>query len=244
MKNLNILIVEDDRLSAWDLKKTLENAGYEKINVAKNISETLNILDDHHPDLIFLDLFLEDDQDGLDVAREVLRRKKTPIIILTGSIDNQIYERVKKVFLPVAYLTKPFNTTDIPRLVELTAQNSRPEKEENTSVLQDAVFLPVGKRHEKFIKSEVICIQTQKGAHAVQIFEAYRKATRAVSLSLGHVALYFDLPYFFKLSRSVIINLDFIDHIETAGVKLQGIDGLLPIPDSTRAELMRKLGRK
>ncbi len=78
----------------------------------------------------------------------------------------------------------------------------------------------------------------------MKVFEAYRKEARPVSLSIGHVALYFDLPYFFKLSRSVIINLNFIDHIESAGIKLQGINSLLPIPDSTRAEIMRRLGRK
>lgn len=245
MTPLNILIVEDDKLLAWDLRKTLEEAGYRTVNVAKNINGALDILDEEHPDLVFLDLFLEEGRDGIEVAREILKRRTIPIIVLTGNMDNVTYERVKKVFLPAAYLTKPFNPADIPRLVELTYQNSRMEDStSDTFVLHDSVFLPVGKRYEKFTKSEIICIQTQKGVHAVQVFEAYRRATRPVSLSIGHVGIYFDLPYFFKLSRSVIINLNFIDHIESSGVKMQGIDRLLPIPDSTRAELMRRLGRR
>lgn len=245
MKPINILVVEDDRLLAWDLQKTLENAGHTAVRVVKNIPDALACLDEKHPDLIFLDLFLEGNQDGLEIAREVLKRKRIPIIILTGSTDNTNFERVKNVFLPAAYLTKPFNPPDIPRLVELTWKNFR--KDDITPepfVLEDTVFLPVEKRYEKFIKSEVICIQTQKGTHSVHVSEAYRKAPRPVNLSIGHVEPYFDLPYFFKLSRSVIVNLNFIDHIESAGVKLQGIDNLLPVPDSTRAELMRRLGRK
>lgn len=241
---MNILIVEDELLTAYDIKNTLISAGHEVTDIARTLSEAVTAVKKQVPDLILLDIILEGSADGVAIAREILQLYRIPIIVLTANTEDSTYQRVKNEFIPAAYITKPFRHIDLPRLVELAWQNFRPETSGSNTALQDLVFLPIEKRYEKIQKSEVICISTLKGTHSVHIFEIYRKEPRLVNLSLGHIEQYFTDPVFFRLSRSVLINLTYIDHVENAGLKLHDIDALFPIPDSTRAELMRRLGRK
>ncbi len=241
---MNILIVEDELMIATDLKNTLVRAGHHVTDIACTLNEALASVKRQVPDLILLDIILEGSADGVMIAREILQLYRIPIIVLTANTEDSIYQRVKNEFIPAAYITKPFRHIDLPRLVELAWQNFRPEASGSNAALHDLVFLPVEKRYEKILKSEVICISTLKGTHSAHIYEIYRKEPRLVNLSLGHIEQYFSDPVFFRLSRSVLINLTYIEHVENAGLKLHEIDTLFPIPDSTRAELMRRLGRK
>lgn len=238
---MNILIVEDELLIATDLKNTLTRAGHQVTDIARTLGEALTSVRKKVPDLILLDIMLEGSADGVAIGREILEMYSIPVIVLTANTEDSTYQRVKNTFIPAAYITKPIRHVDLPRLVELTRQNFRPE---NNSALQDLVFLPVEKRYEKILKSEVVCISTLKGTHSVHVFEEFRKQPRLVNLSLGHIEQYFADPVFFRLSRSVLVNLSYIEHVENAGLKLHGIDTLFPIPDSTRSDLMRRLGRK
>lgn len=238
---MNILMVEDELLIANDLKNTLTEAGHQVTDIVRNLDQAISSVKKQVPDLILLDIVLEGSADGVAIAREILEIYRIPIIVLTANTEDSTYQRVKKTFLPAAYIPKPIRHIDLPRLVELAWQNFRPE---NSSALKDLVFLPVEKRYEKILKSEVVCISTLKGTHSVHLFELYRKQPRLVNLSLGHIEQYFTDPVFFRLSRSVLINLSHIEHVENTHLKLHDVDTLFPIPDSTRAELMRRLGRR
>lgn len=241
---MNILIVEDELLTANDIKSTLIRAGHQVTGIARSLQEAVASVQACPPDLILLDIILEGSEGGIEIARTILPWRRIPIIVLTANTEDSMYQRVKNTFIPAAYITKPFRHIDLPRLVDLVGQNFRPELTDSAAILQDIVFLPVEKRYEKILKSEVVCISTLKGTHSVNVYEAYRKESRLVSLSLGHIESYFTDPVFFRLSRSVLINLSYIDYVESTVLKLQGIDSLFPIPDSNRAELMRRLGRR
>lgn len=239
---LNILIVEDKLLTATDIKKTLENAGHHVTAIARSAQQATEAVGRQFPDLVLLDIYLAGPRDGISVAEEILAQKQIPIIILTANREDEIFQRAKEVFIPAAYITKPFRHVDLPRLVELAWRNFQPRPvSAETSVLPDMVFLPVEKRYEKIVRSEVVYISTQKGTHAVTIFEAFRKQPRLVNLSIGYLEPYFNTSAFFRLSRSLIINLSYIQHIENSHIKLEGSDIALLIPESKRAELLKRL---
>ncbi|MCD8538581.1 MAG: response regulator [Leadbetterella sp.] len=181
---MNILIIEDELLIANDLKNTLTVAGHQVMDIARTLEQAVISVKKQVPDLVLLDIILEGSADGVVIAREILEMYRIPIIVLTSNTEDSTYQRVKNTFLPAAYITKPIRHIDLPRLVELAWQNFRPD---NNSALQDLVFLPVEKRYEKILKSEVVCISTLKGTHSVHIFEVYGKQPRLVNLSLGHI---------------------------------------------------------
>jgi len=85
MPAYKMLVVEDDPRLREALHLCLQHLGY-SVWEATTCGEALALADQHHPDLILLDLGLPDG-DGLEVAQELRRRPSTnriPIAILTG----------------------------------------------------------------------------------------------------------------------------------------------------------------
>ena len=81
----SILIVEDDEITVEMLKKSLESDNY-KVRSAKNGKEALDIINDHKPGLILLDLMMPE-MDGFQFA-ERLREKQQwldiPVVVITA----------------------------------------------------------------------------------------------------------------------------------------------------------------
>ena len=79
-----ILIVDDDPDIQEACKLVLEKEGFECVS-ASNRAEGLRAVADVKPDLLILDVMMEEPDDGLTMARELRRRGFTsPIIMLTS----------------------------------------------------------------------------------------------------------------------------------------------------------------
>jgi len=79
-----ILIVDDDPDIQEACKLVLEKEGFECVS-ASNRTEGLKAVADGKPDLLILDVMMEEPDDGLTMARELRRRGFTsPIIMLTS----------------------------------------------------------------------------------------------------------------------------------------------------------------
>lgn len=109
-----ILIIEDERELVKVLRSYLEQAGYTVLTAYRG-DTGFSIWEHKRPDLVILDLNLPG-MDGLDVAREMRRRKRsgtdTPIIMLTARVD----ETDQLIGLELGaddYIPKPFS----PRIV-------------------------------------------------------------------------------------------------------------------------------
>ncbi len=79
-----ILIVDDDPDIQEACTLVLEKEGFE-VRCASNRAEGLVKVDDVKPDLLILDVMMEEPDDGLTMARELRRRGfDRPIIMLTS----------------------------------------------------------------------------------------------------------------------------------------------------------------
>ncbi len=79
-----ILIVDDDPDIIEAGKLVLEREGYE-VEGAPNRAEGLARIDESEPDLLILDVMMEEPDDGLNMARELRKAGHTlPIIMLTS----------------------------------------------------------------------------------------------------------------------------------------------------------------
>jgi len=109
-ERLRILVVDDEKAIRKFLRVSLSAQGYH-IFEARNAEEALEMSASSHPDIILLDLGLPD-RDGVEVAGELRKRVKTPIIILTVRED----EKSKIAALDNGaddYLTKPFSMGEL-----------------------------------------------------------------------------------------------------------------------------------
>ena len=59
MDKKRILIVEDERIIAEDIKRTLNNFGYEVVGIVSSGEEAIRIAVEKDPDLVMMDIMLE-----------------------------------------------------------------------------------------------------------------------------------------------------------------------------------------
>jgi two-component sensor histidine kinase/CheY-like chemotaxis protein len=95
-----IYIVEDERLIALSLKKTLENEGYSVIDIASSGREAIDELTTlaPKPQAVIMDIKLEDDISGIDVAYAI-KNERIPIVFRSAYIDDPMKEKIQKIGL-------------------------------------------------------------------------------------------------------------------------------------------------
>lgn len=79
-----ILIVDDDPDMVEAGRIVLEREGY-TVESASNMADGLRALEESHPDLLILDVMMEEADDGLLLARQIRRRgHNLPVLMLTS----------------------------------------------------------------------------------------------------------------------------------------------------------------
>ena len=110
MTEQTILIVDDDAKVRTLLRRTLEADGFQACE-AGDRAETLSALADAPVSLVTLDLNLGD-ENGFDLAREIQRAHRVPIIMVTGRGD--VIDRVVGLELGADdYIVKPFHPREM-----------------------------------------------------------------------------------------------------------------------------------
>ena len=118
MSKTRILVVEDESIVAKDIQRTLEKLGYEVPATASSAVTAYEKLEEVEPDLVFLDVKLKGEQDGVHIAEYIKDRYDIPVIFLTSFVDQETIDRAK-VTEPYGYLVKPFNEGDLKTTVEM-----------------------------------------------------------------------------------------------------------------------------
>ncbi|HFU73920.1 MAG TPA: response regulator transcription factor [Helicobacteraceae bacterium] len=129
-----IIIIEDEPIVAKDIKATLKKLGHNVVGWGINEESTYALINEHHPDIVFMDINLEEEVDGIDIA-EALRyeNKEIKIIYLTAYADEKTIDRAVKTN-PSGYIVKPFNRRDIDITMKLVMQESKDVAIENDAL--------------------------------------------------------------------------------------------------------------
>jgi len=107
-----ILIVEDEIITALELKSILERNGYEIAGSVMTGEEAIQETSARRPQLIIMDIGLIGEIDGADAAAYILQRYHIPIIFLTGNTDKLTYRKAMDLN-PAGYIVKPFDERDL-----------------------------------------------------------------------------------------------------------------------------------
>lgn len=118
MDKIRILVVEDESIVAKDIQQTLIRLGYDVPATASSAQNAYARLEELEPDLVFLDIKLKGDQDGIHIAEHIKQKYDIPVIFLTSFVDKNTLDRAK-ITEPYGYLVKPFNESDLQTTVEM-----------------------------------------------------------------------------------------------------------------------------
>ncbi|MBW2135152.1 MAG: response regulator [Deltaproteobacteria bacterium] len=122
-----ILIVEDERIIAEDLQRTLENLGYSVAAIVPSGEEAVEIAATHNPDLVLMDIVLSGEMDGIAAAEQIRSCFKIPVVFLTAYGDEQTLKRAK-LTEPFGYILKPFDNRELHITIEIAFHKSQTEK--------------------------------------------------------------------------------------------------------------------
>ena len=119
-----IFLVDDDELIVTMLARSLQKEGYET-QVQTSGLDLLNKVVAWQPDLILLDIQLDEDRNGLDILEELKQEKiQIPVVMLTS--DDSAESAIRAMKLGAAdYLTKPFNIEEVLIVVANILETSR-----------------------------------------------------------------------------------------------------------------------
>lgn len=85
MSRPKVLIVEDEGIIAWDLKRRVQRLDAEVIAVVDTADRAVERARADAPDLILMDITLKGEKTGIEAATEIRRFSETAIVYLTGN---------------------------------------------------------------------------------------------------------------------------------------------------------------
>jgi PAS domain S-box-containing protein len=122
-----ILIVEDERIVAKDLQRTLADMGYDAFAIAASAEEAVAHASAKCPDVVLVDIRIKGEEDGIRTA-EILKKKFQVIVIfLTAYADEAMIDRAKKTE-PHGYLLKPVKDAELHSMIEISLYKLELEK--------------------------------------------------------------------------------------------------------------------
>src|SRR5438876_2672343 len=121
MKNLRVVIADDDGLTLMVLRKILTGLGHEVAGEAGDGEEAVARAKDKKPDLCIFDIRMPK-LEGLGAARQIQQHHPTPIIILSAHTEAGLGSEAAGAGAH-AYLVKPFTAGQLKPAIELALAN-------------------------------------------------------------------------------------------------------------------------
>lgn len=103
---MRILIVEDEFIIAEDLKLTLQKFGHEVISIVSSGEEAITHAERFEPDMIFMDINLDGDVNGIDAAIKIMEKHEIPIVFCSANIDELTQRKTSQIKSGV-FISKP-----------------------------------------------------------------------------------------------------------------------------------------
>lgn len=212
---MKVLIIEDEQLAAKKLIRLLKeiDVEIEIIGVVGAVESAVNWLNSQpHPDLIFMDIQLED---GL--CFDIFEKSKinTPVIFTTAFDEYTL--RAFKVN-SIDYLLKPINPNELKTAihkfnelhnhidsagVEMALRQLQPKQKER-------FLIKVGEHYKSFEISAIECFYIEERCNFIHINTG---KNYAIDYSLDKIEEMVDLKMFFRINRNMIINFSSIHDI-------------------------------
>lgn len=220
MTALKTLIVDDEKPARDRLKALLaKEPGVDLIGEAKNAREALEMIGEHRPQLLFLDIRMPG-ENGFQVLRAV------PSEIMPRTIFTTAYDEFAVDAFAVRaldYLLKPFTAERLHEALSRAIEAVTPKMDEEAAVADLLKTAPVARGHlerilvkinERYIvvRSEEIDWVEAAANYVVLHTKAGNHVLRKALSSLDE-----ELPQqlFFRASRSAIVNLNQIVEIQS-----------------------------
>ncbi|MCX8068870.1 MAG: response regulator [Thermodesulfovibrionales bacterium] len=119
-----IMIVEDEALTALNLKVNLQSLGFEIVAIESTGNGAIKSAKETKPDLILMDIALADSLNGIEASIEIKKDYDVPIIFLTAYNDEETINKAKMAE-PYGYIVKPIDLRTLKTTIDVTLYKNR-----------------------------------------------------------------------------------------------------------------------
>ncbi|MBB6111907.1 LytR/AlgR family response regulator transcription factor [Mucilaginibacter lappiensis] len=199
MKKLRVLIIDDERMARQEVKRLLiPYPDMELIGEAKNADEAAMQITDKHPDLLFLDIQMPE-RSGFELLESL---NEVPEVIFTTAFDEYAVKAFEVNALD--YLMKPIREERFALAIEKVRQKLAQQTSDPQIFVKD-------RQQFHFIKWSKVHLIESMDNYARLYFEEKNVFLKS---SLNQLEEKLDASIFFRINRSQIINLQFIQSIQ------------------------------
>jgi len=209
---MRALIVDDERLARKELLSLLaEYKDIEIVGEAVNVDDAIEKINQLQPDLLFLDIQMPG-KTGFDLLEEL---EKAPNVIFTTAYDEYALKAFQVNALD--YLLKPIQPERLKEAVtKMVKIQQKEDAQENSTEfkklgINDQVFVKDGERCW-FVRLKDIRLFESDGNYIKIYFENFKPM---IHKSLNALDERLDDRAFFRASRKHIINLNWVESIES-----------------------------
>ncbi|MBN1926321.1 MAG: response regulator [Prolixibacteraceae bacterium] len=244
---VKILVVEDEFMISEDIAMRLGDFGYDIAGIASTANRALEILEQRNTDLALLDINLDGEMDGIELAKIIQEKYKIPFIFLTSLASKTIVERARET-TPWAYLLKPFNDRQVQIAIDIALQNFSENKtidkinpqseksfqEENLVIpIKESLFLKKDTHFERVAFDDILYLRADNNYTFV-----HTKCGRYIYSTIIK-AFEQKLPssVFMRVHRSYIVNLNNVTGFEGSTLYIGNVQ--IPMNKSVR-EIIHK----
>ncbi|MGE5469727.1 MAG: EAL domain-containing protein [Bacteroidota bacterium] len=113
-----LMLVEDERIVAFDLRRQLIGFGYRVGPVAASGEQAIRQVAEEKPDLVLMDIHLEGSMDGIEAAAEIRARHRIPVVFLSAYAEDDTLHRALES-RPFGYLVKPCEGRELHATIQM-----------------------------------------------------------------------------------------------------------------------------
>ncbi|MBI5541331.1 MAG: response regulator transcription factor [Bacteroidia bacterium] len=209
MEKKRIFIVEDDPIIASDLEGILIDLGYEVCGISHQPFDAKKKIEQLIPDLLLLDINLNSEIDGIDLAT-LIKNLNIGIIFISAFTDKSTIDRVKQI-QPLGYIIKPFNEKEIAITLELAFNNvQKAEIDNKLEVETGFVFVKTKNNLSIKINFEDILVAEAYDNYSF-IHTVHEKLI--VSYTLKDLEQRIQSPFLVRVHRTYIVNIKKVEAI-------------------------------
>ncbi len=229
MEGIRILIVEDEPLIAEDLSAMLHELGHQVCGKVHDARNALAMAKRERPDLVLLDIRLNDVLDGVDVAMQ-LDEERIPYLYVTSHTDPATMVRISTT-KPQGFIRKPFDEDDLRTQIAVVLARLAKQQAPEHLLVRDrglTVRVPVGD-----------IIYAEADDNYTTLHTADRKYVLVSSLSAVEEKL--GGQHLLRVHRKYAVDMQRVTGMDATGLMLGAVR--IPVGRTHLAEVQRRFMR-
>lgn len=201
MNKIKVLIIDDERNAREEIKRLLHSyPDFEIVGEARNADEAKSQIESKRPDLLFLDVQMPV-KSGFDLLESL---EKVPQVIFITAFEQYAVKAFE--FNALDYLLKPIREERFIKAMEQLKVRL------SDVIPSPRIFVKDGLYYHFITWSKVHLIESMD--NYARLFTDSKKIF--IKTSLNQLEKKLDESTFFRINRTQIINLEYIDQIKTA----------------------------